>query len=116
MIKGVLIGFGIMIVLALIPIVHIAGIPFGPFIGGYFGISAANDSRGSPGRKAMVFGAWTGLLMLVVFAISAGIVETSFDFERNIRIMMWASVWVFTLYFATMSGLGAWYSELKARG
>ena len=37
MVKGVLIGFGIMIILALIPIVHIAGIPFGPFIGGYYG-------------------------------------------------------------------------------
>ena len=116
MVKGVLISFGIMIVLALIPIVHIAGIPFGPFIGGYFGISAVNDSQGSPGRKAMVFGVWTGLLMLVVFAITAGIVHTVVDFERNIRIMMWAGVWVFTCYYGSMSGLGAWYSGLKAKG
>ena len=50
MIKGVLIGFGIIIVLALVPIVHIDGIPFGPFMGGYFGFSAAYVSQGSPGR------------------------------------------------------------------
>ena len=56
MVKGVLIGFGIMIILALIPIVHFAGIPFGPFIGGYYGVSAARDSAASPGRKALAFG------------------------------------------------------------
>ena len=113
MIKGVLIGFGIMIVLALIPIVHIAGIPFGPFIGGYFGISAATESQGSPGRKAMVFGVWTGVLMLVVLAVAAVIANAVSGVSP---ILLWVGVWVFTAYYASMSGLGAWYSELKARG
>lgn len=112
MIKGVLIGFGIMIVLALIPIVHIAGIPFGPFIGGYFGISAANDSRVSPGRKAMVFGVWTGLLMLVVLAVAAGIANAVSGVSP---ILLWGGVWLFTFYYGSMSGLGAWYSGLKSR-
>ena len=44
MIKGVLIGFAIIIILAIIPIVHIAGIPLGPFIGGYYGISSIRHS------------------------------------------------------------------------
>ena len=116
MIKGVFIGFGIVLVLPFIPIVHFVGIPFGPFIGGYYGIAAAGASQGSPGRKAFEFGAWTGVLMLLVFAISAGIVDTVFDFERNLRIIMWVGVWVFTFYYGSMAGLGAWYSELKAKG
>jgi len=99
--------------LALIPIVHIAGIPFGPFIGGYFGISAATDSQGSPARKAMVFGVWTGVLILVVLAVAAGIANAV---SGVAPILLWVGVWVFTLYYASMSGLGAWYSELKARG
>ena len=116
MIKGVFIGFAIIIILVPIPIIHFVGIPFGPFIGGYYGISAARESQSSPGRKAMVFGAWTGILMLVVFAVSAGIVDTIFEFERNLRIIMWFGVWVLTFYYASMAGLGAWYAELKAKG
>ena len=113
MTKGVFIGFGIMIILALIPIVHIAGIPFGPFIGGYFGISAAHDSHGPPARKALVFGFWTGVLMLGVLAVAAGIANAVSGVSP---ILLWGGVWVFTFYYASMAGLGAWYSELKAKG
>lgn len=116
MIKGVLIGFAIIIILAPIPIVHIVGIPFGPFIGGYYGISVARDSLGSPGRKAMVFGVWTGFLILVVAAIVAGFIDAIFDFGRSGRFLLWGVVGVATIYYASMSGLGAWYAELKARG
>ena len=113
MIKGVLIGFGIIIVLALIPIVHIAGIPFGPFIGGYYGISAARDSQGSPGRKALTFGIWTGFLMLVVMAVAAAIATV---LSGVMPLLIWGGVSVLTFYYASMSGLGAWYAELKAKG
>ena len=78
MFKGVLISFGIIIILLPIPIVHIVGIPFGPFIGGYYGISAASDSTASSGRKALVFGLWTAVLMLVVFVITVAIVDNVF--------------------------------------
>ena len=113
MVKGVLIGFGIMIILALIPIVHIAGIPFGPFIGGYYGVSAARDSTASPGRKALAFGGWTGALMGSVFVIS-GVIVTSVTGVSP--ILIWLAVWVMTSYYASMAGLGAWYGELKVRG
>ncbi len=116
MIKGVFIGFGIIIVLALIPIVHIAGIPFGPFIGGYYGISAAGDSQGSPGRKALAFGVWTTILTLVVTAIAVGAVQVVFDFDSVLRIILWGCVVVLPFYYGSMSGLGAWYAELKAKG
>ncbi len=100
----------------LIPIVHPVMFVFGPFIGGYYGIRSAGASQASPGRKALEFGTWTGLLMLVVFAVSAGIVDTIIDLDLNMRIIMWGGVWLFTFYYGSMSGLGAWYSELKARG
>ena len=116
MIKGVFIGFAIIIMLAPIPIVHIVGIPFGPFIGGYYGISAVLDSRDSPGHKALVFGVWTGLLILAVAAIVVGAIEAIFDLSRVLRIILWGGVGVLPFYYGSMSGLGAWYSELKVRG
>ena len=113
MIKGVLIGFAIIIILAVIPIVHIAGIPFGPFIGGYYGISSTRHSAATPGRKALMFGAWTGVLMGVVLVISAIIATVAGGVTP---LLIWGGVWVFTFYYASMSGLGAWYAELKAKG
>ena len=113
MVKGVLIGFGIIIVLALIPIVHIAAIPFGPFIGGYYGISSARDSQGSPGRKALVFGVWTGFLMLIVLAVAATFATV---YSGVMPLLIWGGVSIFTFYYASMSGLGAWYAELRAKG
>ncbi len=113
MIKGVLIGFAIILILAVIPIVHIAGIPFGPFIGGYYGISSVRDNTTTPGRKALMFGIWTGVLMGVVLVISA-IIATAVS--GVMPLLIWSGVWVFTFYYASMSGLGAWYAELKAKG
>ena len=112
-VKGVLVGFGIMVILALIPVGHFVGIPFVPFIGGYFGISAASDNQSSPGRKAMIFGIWTGVLMLIVLAVAATIATA---LSGVMPLLIWGGVWVFTFYYASMSGLGAWYSELKAKG
>ncbi len=111
MIKGVAIAFAVIILLALIPIVHFAGIPFGPFVGGYYGVTSVGHYPGSIGRKALVFGLLLGLWMLVVFAVAAVIVTMFSDFSRPI---LWAGVAVFTFYYASMSSLGAWYAELRA--
>ncbi len=117
MVKGVLIGFGIIIILIPIPIVHIVGIPFGPFIGGYYGITAASDSTASSGRKALVFGAWTAFLMLVVFLIAVAIIDRVFELGDKLRIIIWiGGVGVLPFYYGSMAGLGAWYAELKGKG
>ena len=68
-VKGVLVGFGIMVVLALIPIVHFIGIPFGPFIGGYFGISSMDGYTESRFKRALAFGGMLGAMIFVVAAI-----------------------------------------------
>ena len=115
MIKGVFIGFIIMLILALVPIVHFVGMPFGPFIGGYYGISAAIENEGNPGRKALVFGAWTSLLSLIAAAIIIAIVDNVFNPGGDLRIILWGIVIVVPFYYGSMAGLGVWYAELKAK-
>ena len=112
MIKGVLVGLGVVVVLAIIPVVHFIGVPFGPFIAGYFGINAARDHPGTPGRKAMAFGLWLGALVGVVVVIAATIVTVVGDFAYP--FLLWGGVVVATFYYASMSALGAWYSGLRA--
>ncbi len=117
MVKGVLISFGIIIILIPIPIVHIVGIPFGPFIGGYYGITAASDSTASSGKKALMFGLWTAFLMLVVFVIAVAIVDSIFELSDKLRVIIWiGGVGVLPFYYGSMAGLGAWYAELKGKG
>ena len=112
MVKGLLIGLAIVLLLAVIPVVHFVGIPAGPFIAGYFGINAARDYPGSPGRKALVYGIWMGVLVLAVTLIAAVIVTVAGDFAYP--FLLWGGVVVATFYYSSMSGLGAWYAELRA--
>ncbi len=111
MFKGVMVAFGVIIAVALIPIVHFIGIPFGPFIGGYYGIISVGPIPGSTGRQSLALGSIVGLLMFIVFVIGAVIVTVFSDFNHA---LLWAGVVVFTFYYATMAGLGAWYGALRA--
>ena len=111
MFKGVMVALGVMVILALIPIVNFAGIPFGPFIGGYYGIASVGHNPGSSGRQALILGSILGAIMLIVFVIGAAIVMVLSDFNPGV---LWAGVVVFTFYYATMAALGAWYAGLRA--
>jgi len=51
--------------------------------------------------------------MGVVLVISA-IIATAVS--GVMPLLIWGGVWVFTFYYASMSGLGAWYAELKGKG
>lgn len=112
MIKGVFIGLGVVLILAIIPVVHFIGVPAGPFIAGYFGINAARDYPGVPGRKALVFGLWLGAIVGAITVLAAIIVTLIGDFAYP--FLLWGGVAVATFYYASMSALGAWYSELRA--
>ena len=46
MLKGILLALGFMFLLMLIPIVDFVGIPFGSFIGAYYGMAAVRASTG----------------------------------------------------------------------
>ena len=111
MVKGVLVGFGIMIVLALIPIVHFIGIPFGPFIGGYFGISSVGGYAESRFKRALAFGGMLGALIFAAAAMVGAIVTAVTT--ANV-LLVWGGVAVFTLYTVSMSALGAMYAQLRS--
>ena len=111
MIKGVLVGFGIMLLLALIPIVHFVGIPFGPFIGGYFGITSAASYSGSNFTKALVFGSLLGALVLLAGSGVGLILTMVFGFNLLLVLIVAAA---FSLYTVSMGALGAMYAQLRA--
>ena len=113
MIKGVLVAFAIMLVLALIPVVHFVGIPFGPFIGGYFGITSVGGNSRSRAVTALAFG---GLLGLIVFLVSVA-VATALTVTTGLNlVLVWAAVVIVTLYTSSMGALGAMYSLLRSAG
>ena len=113
MVKGVFIALGIMVLLALIPIVVVVGIPFGAFIGGYFGISSAGSRSCSDAYKAIVFGGLLGLLVFLVLVAVAISLTVTVDLSQRFLWLLWLSVVVFALYTASMGSLGAMYSQLK---
>ncbi len=110
-VKGVLVGFGIMVILALIPVVHFVGIPFGPFIGGYFGITAAGGYSPTPAKRALVFGGLLGSIVLLTTATAATVLTLLTDLNA---LWLWAPVAGLTFYTSSMSALGAMYSQLRA--
>ena len=110
MIKGAFFAFGIMIVLVPIPIVHIVGIPFGAFIGAYFGITLAQGGSRSPASKSIIFGALLGLL---AFLTSATVVAILTAITGWNAWFLWGFVAVFSLYTWSMGALGAMYSQLN---
>lgn len=117
MIKGVFVALGIMVALVLIPIADVlVGIPFGAFIGAYFGISHAGPHPSSYAIKSLVFGGLLGLAVLVVLvAVATGLTATV-DLSREFLWILWLAVIVYTLYTASMGALGAMYAQLRASG
>ena len=111
MLKGVFVAFGIMLVLAVIPIVHIVGIPFGPFIGGYFGISAAVSMTGSHAVKSLIFGALLGGLVFALLVTVAVVLTVAT--ELNL-VLIWLAAGVLTMYVASMGSLGAMYGQMRS--
>ncbi len=121
MVRGVFRGVLIIFIMPFIPIVHFVGVPFGPFIAGYYGIASAVADPGTAGRKALVFGVLFGLVMGGLFVVGASIVELVFgdalsEASAPLRALLWVGVAAATFYYASMSGLGAWYAGLRAQG
>ena len=86
MIKGVFLAIGIMVLLALIPIVDLIGIPFGPFIGGYYGISSARAQGGSYAVKSVVFRRPVGTAGIVGPGSSGDWPNTHYRFEPAVYV------------------------------
>jgi hypothetical protein len=116
MLKGVLVAFGIMLGLALIPLVHLVGIPFGPFIGAYFGASFVRELPGAYAAKGVRFGALLGLVALLVSAAAVASLMLTVGLSPRMVILAWIGVVVFTMYTGSMGALGAMYALLKKGG
>ena len=128
MFKGILLALGIMFLLMLIPIVDFVGIPFGPFIGAYYGMAAVRAATGEvfpPGPptsaqigafavKAAIFGGLLGLLLSLILVAVAASVMVTIDISAKIMFLLWLAVVVITMYTATMAALGAMYSQIRA--
>ncbi len=113
MIKGVFVALGIMLLLALIPVVDFVGIPFGPFIGGYYGISAARPVGGSYAVKSVVFGTLLGLLVFLILVVVAVSLMLTIDLSQRFTWLLWLAVVIFSLYTASMGALGAMYRQMR---
>ncbi len=128
MLKGILLALGIMFLLMLIPIVDFVGIPFGSFIGAYYGMAAVRASTGEvfpPGPptsaqigafavKAAIFGSLLGLLVSLILVAVAASLTAAIDLSGRFLVLLWLAVVVFTMYTATMASLGAMYSQIRA--
>ncbi|MDA0734550.1 MAG: hypothetical protein O2909_03330 [Chloroflexi bacterium] len=114
MVKGVLIGLGIMVVSALIPLVHFVAVPASPFIAGYIGVGHAKESSDSYSVKGLKFGSLLGLSVLLISGIGAAVITVLVDPSQKITVIMWIGVAIFTLYTGSMATLGAMYSSIRA--
>lgn len=128
MLKGILLALGIMFLLMLIPIVDFVGIPFGPFIGAYYGMASVRTSTrevfppGPPSSaqvgafavKGAIFGGLLGLLVGLILVVVAVSLMAAIDLSGQILSLLWLAVVIFTLYTATMAALGAMYSQIRA--
>ena len=126
--KGILLALGIMFLLMLIPIVDFVGIPFGPFIGAYYGMASVRASTGEvfpPGPpsgaqigafaiKGPIFGGVLGLLVSMILVVVGVILMLTIDLSGRFILLLWLAVVVFTMYVATMAAMGAMYSQIRA--
>lgn len=113
MIKGVLVALGIMLLLALIPVLNFVGIPFGPFIGAYYGISKTGSRDGSDASKALMFGGLLGAVVSLILVVVAVSLTMTIDMSQRFTWLLWLAVVMFAMYTASMAALGAMYSQLR---
>ena len=107
MLKGVLIGFGIMLAAIPIPIVHFIAIPVSPFVAGFIGSGVANVDQDG----IVKFGALMAGLMLIP-AIVVLVVKFAFGVDEIIGLS--ATLWMvvllglipYTWFGATVGALG----------
>lgn len=116
MIKGAFLAMGIMVLLAMIPVVDFFGIPAGPFIGGYYGITSVRAHPGSYAIKSVVFGSLVGLLVLFLLVVVSLTLTVTIDLSQRFTWLLWGIVVVYAMYAASMAALGAMYRQLRADG
>ncbi len=109
MLKGVLVGFGIMLASLVIPIVHYVAAPVSPFIAGFIGGGIAKIDQDG----IIKFGALMAGLMLIPVAIVL-VIKFVFGVDEILRIpTTWWMIAVlvlipYTWFGATLGALGGY--------
>ncbi|MCZ6538630.1 MAG: hypothetical protein O7F76_10105 [Planctomycetota bacterium] len=112
MLKGVLVGFGIMLAAIPIPIVHFVAVPLSPFIAGFIGGGVAGvDQNG-----IVKFGALMAGFMLIPAVI---VLFVKFVFGVDEIIGLSATLWMivvlalipYTWFGATVGALGSYLAR-----
>ena len=110
MLKGVLVGFGIMVASVLIPIVHYVAVPLSPFLAGFIGSSVARIDQ--PG--IVKFGALMAFVMLIP-AIVIAVLKYFFEVEEiitlstNLWLILSVALVPYTWFGATVGAMGGYY-------
>ena len=94
--------------------VNLAGIPFGPFIGGYYGILSVRSDGWSYAAKSLAFGCLLGLLMVIVLVVVAIALTLTLELSQRFTLLLWIGAAVYALYAASMAALGSMYRQLRA--
>ena len=121
MLKGILVGMGIMVVCWMIPIAHFVLGPLGPFVAGYFGVSYAEDRDDSDAMLALRYGLTLALASFVPVGLAVGGLAAAsqiwgwFDFSARVISLIGIGVTIFVLYTGSMACLGAMFARLRRR-
>lgn len=109
MLKGVMVGFGIMITSLVIPIVHYVAVPLSPFIAGFIGGGIAKID----GNGIVKFGVVMAGLMFIP-ALVMLIVKFVIGVDEILTIPIMLGVWVtialipYTWFGVTVGALGGY--------
>lgn len=113
MTKGLFTALAIMLACAVIPVAQVLLAPFGPFLGGYYGIRWVDTQGQGALAAAARFGGVIGAASALILAAIAVILMLSLAMPQRFIILTWIAVAVFALYVAMMSTLGGLYRLMK---
>lgn len=113
MTKGLFTALAIMLACTVIPVAQVLLAPFGPFLGGYYGIRSVDTQGQGALAAAARFGGVIGAASALILAAIAVILMLSLAMPQRFIILTWIAVAVFALYVAMMSTLGGLYRLMK---
>ena len=115
MTKGLLTALAVMLVCAVIPVAQVLLAPFGPFLGGYYGIRSVDTAGRHPLAAAAMFGGVVGAASALILVVMAVILMLILEMPTRFVILAWIAVAVFAIYVAMMSTLGGLYRLMKTQ-
>ncbi len=124
MVKGLLVGLGIILGVGLvciplipIPVVHFSilfVLPLSPFFAGYIGMSFVQIQQRHYAINGLIYGCLLGLLVGLAGVVVAFLAISLWgEDDQRVRVLAWIGAVVYTLYTGSMSTMGAMYYSLR---